>query len=75
MHWIGRRPPYVRPCFGVDKAPLAMGVTPAAHAVRRRARIHDHRSGKALHVLDLRQVAAGLLGARQRQPRFVASGD
>lgn len=72
---IGRRAPYVGPRFGVDEAPLAMGVAPTAHAVRRRARIHDHRPGNALHMLDLRQVAAGLLGARQRQPRFVASGN
>ena len=70
-----RRPPYVGPCFGVDEAPLAMRVTPAAHAVRCRTGVHDNRSGDALHMFDLRQVTAGLLGARQRQPCFVASGD
>ena len=58
------RPPYIGSGFGIDETPLAVGVAPASHAMRCRAGVHDHRSGDALHMLDLRQVTAGLLGAR-----------
>ena len=49
----GHVAPDIRAGLRVDEAALAVRVAPAAHAVRRRARVEDHAPRPALEVLHL----------------------